>query len=112
MERRGATLLVGALLLLALTWQALTVKVPYVELGPGPTVNTLGDSDGKPIITVDGASTSTSAGQLRLTTVNVRDEQSFIDAVRGWLSGDAAVVPRELVYPPDMTEKQVDQQNA
>jgi PDZ domain-containing protein len=112
MERRGATLLVGALLLLALTWQALTVKVPYVELGPGPTVNTLGDSEGKPIITVDGAATSTSAGQLRLTTVNVRDEGSLIDVVRGWLAGDAAVVPRELVYPPDKSEKQVDQENA
>jgi PDZ domain-containing protein len=112
MERRGATLIVGALLLLALTWQALSLRVPYVELGPGPTVNTLGESDGKPIITVDGAPTSTSAGQLRLTTVNVRAEESVVDAIVGWWRDDSAVVPRELVYPPDKSEKQVDEENA
>lgn len=112
MERRGVTLVVGALLLLALTWQALSAPVPYVELGPGPTVNTLGETNGKAIITVDGSPTSTSAGQLQLTTVNVRTEASLIDAIRGWLRDDAAVVPRELVYPPDKSEKQVDQENA
>jgi Lon-like protease len=112
MERRGATLLVGVLLLGLLIWQSGSVEVPYVELGAGPTVDTLGDHDRKPIITVDGAPTSTSAGQLRLTTVNVRDHINLIDAVRGWLRGDTAVVPRELVYPPNKSEKEVDQENA
>src|SRR5262245_43278939 len=71
MGRRGATLLLGAVLLLLLIWQAGTAPVPYVELGPGPTENTLGSHDGKPIITIDGRAETASAGQLRLTTVNV-----------------------------------------
>jgi PDZ domain-containing protein len=112
MGRRGATLLLGAVLLLLLIWQAGTAPVPYVELGPGPTENTLGAHDGKPIITIDGRSETVSAGQLRLTTVNVRDNLTLLDAMRGWFSGDSAVVPRELVYPPDKTEKQVDEENA
>jgi Lon-like protease len=112
MGRRGATLLLGAVLLLLLIWQAGTAPVPYVELGPGPTENTLGTHDGKPIITIDGRAETLSAGQLRLTTVNVRDNLTLLDAMRGWFSGDSAVVPRELVYPPDKTEKQVDEENA
>jgi len=112
MGRRGATLLLGAVLLLLLIWQAGTAPVPYVELGPGPTENTLGSHDGKPIITIDGRAETASAGQLRLTTVNVRDNLTLLDAVRGWFSGNSAVVPRELVYPPDKTEKQVDEENA
>jgi Lon-like protease len=112
MGRRGATLLLGAVLLLLLIWQAGTAPVPYVELGPGPTENTLGSHDGKPIITIDGRAETLSAGQLRLTTVNVRDNLTLLDAMRGWFSGDSAVVPRELVYPPDKTEQQVDEENA
>jgi Lon-like protease len=83
-----------------------------VELGPGPTENTLGTHDGKPIITIDGRAETVSAGQLRLTTVNVRDNLTLLDAMRGWFSGDSAVVPRELVYPPNKTEQQVDEENA
>jgi Lon-like protease len=112
MGRRGATLALGAVLLLLLIWQAGTAPVPYVELGPGPTENTLGSRDGKPIITIDGRAETASAGQLRLTTVNVRDNLTLLEAVRGWFSGDSAVVPRELVYPPDKTEQQVDEENA
>lgn len=112
MGRRGATLLLGAVLLLLLIWQAGTAPVPYVELGPGPTENTLGAQGGKPIITVDGRAETASAGQLRLTTVNVRDNLTLLDAMRGWFSGDSAVVPRELVYPPNKTEQQVDEENA
>jgi PDZ domain-containing protein len=104
--------LLGAVLLLLLIWQAGTAPVPYVELGPGPTENTLGEHGGKPIITLEGVAETRSAGQLRLTTVNVRDNLTLLDAVRGWISGDSAVVPRDLVYPPDKTEEQVDQENA
>jgi len=112
MERRGATLFVGALLLGLLVWQAGRVPVPYVELTAGQTVNTLGEVAKRPVITVEGASTSTSAGELLLTTVNVRDRLNLVDAVVGWVRGDSAVVPRELVYPPDKSDKEVDQENA
>src|SRR5206468_1376112 len=88
------------------------VNVPYVELGPGPSYDTLGSADGHPVINVTGTATSTSRGQLRLMTVGVHPDITLLQAIRGWIEGDYAVVPRELVYPPDKTEQQVDQENA
>ncbi len=112
MRRRGATLLVGTVMLIVLAVLAWNVKVPYVELGPGPTWDTLGKDGGKDIISVQGAPTSTSAGQLRMVTVGVLDNISLWQALRGWIAGDDSVVPREVVYPPDQTTDQVNQQNA
>jgi PDZ domain-containing protein len=111
-RRRGATLLVGTVLLIVLVVLAWWVPVPYVEEGPGPTWDTLGKDGGKEIITVQGAPASNSAGQLRMVTVGVLDDISLWQALRGWLSGDDSVVPREVVYPPDKTTDQVNQQNA
>jgi Lon-like protease len=113
MRRRGATVLLGGVVLALLLWQAFfTVKVPYVALGPGPTVNTLGQADKHDVINVTGTPVSTSKGQLRLVTVSVTSDLTLFDAVKGWLQHDYAVVPRELIYPPNQTEQQVDQQNA
>jgi PDZ domain-containing protein len=116
MRRRGLTVLIGAMLLLILAWQATVFEVPYVEMGPGPTYDTLGTDTGKPggrpIISVDGAPTTKSKGQLRMTTVSVQPELTLLDAMLGWWEDDRAVVPRELIYPPDRTQQQVDQDNA
>jgi PDZ domain-containing protein len=42
----------------------------------------------------------------------VQPDVQLVLAIRGWISDEQAVVPRELIYPPDQTEKQVEQQNA
>jgi PDZ domain-containing protein len=113
MRRRGATVLLGGVLLALLVWQAFfSVRVPYVALGPGPTVNTLGQADKHDVISVSGAPVSASKGQLRLVTVSVTPDLTLFEAVKGWIEHDYAVVPRELIYPPDRTPQQVDQQNA
>ncbi|WP_320066346.1 PDZ domain-containing protein [Micromonospora sp. RTGN7] len=111
MRRRGLTVLLGALLTTLFSFGVLKAPIPYVVLGPGPTVNTLGTSDGKEIIQVSGRATSTSAGQLRLTTVGVQPSVRLRSALAGWFSSDEAVVPRELVYPPGETRKEVEQRN-
>ncbi len=111
MRRRGATLLAGTIMLAALVALAWQVEVPYVELGPGPTYDTLGKDNGHDLIEISGAPTSTSTGQLRLVTVGVQDEITLMEALRGWASGDEAVVPREVIFPPDQTTQQVNQQN-
>jgi Lon-like protease len=112
MRRRGITVLVGAILLVFLAWQATVVTVPYVAMGPGPTVDTLGVTDGKPVISVSGAEKTTSKGQLRLVTIEVQPDLTLFDAMRGWLADDYAVVPKELIYPPDKSEQDVDAENA
>ncbi|HEV7826571.1 MAG TPA: PDZ domain-containing protein [Mycobacteriales bacterium] len=112
MMRRGWTVLTGAVLLLVLATGLTSMPVPYVALGPGPTVNTLGTADGKPIIQITGHETSTSRGKLNLTTVSVSGGLDLGTAVRLWIDDDVAVVPRELVYPPDQSPQQTDRQNA
>ena len=54
MRSRISTLLAAGLLAAALVVLAVTVPVPLVALGPGPTFNTLGKVDDKPVITVQG----------------------------------------------------------
>jgi PDZ domain-containing protein len=113
MRRRGLTVLVGAILVVLLTWLVGSVSVPYVELRPGPTFNTLGKlQNGKEVIEVSDRTASTSAGQLRFVTVSVVDQLSLLDALRGWWQDSDAVIPRELIYPPEKTTQQVEQENA
>ncbi|BCJ42789.1 hypothetical protein GCM10010168_04710 [Actinoplanes ianthinogenes] len=112
MRRRGVTVILGALITALLAAGVMIAPLPYVVLKPGPTVNTLGSSQGTEVIQVTGAKTSASTGELRLTTVNVQSQVELVAAVQGWLSHQDAVVPRELIYPPDRSEKQVQEQNA
>lgn len=112
MRRRGVTVLLGALLTALLSIGVVAAPIPYVVLGPGPTVDTLGKEDDKEVIQITGQETSPSAGQLRLTTVGVQPNVKLLTAIAGWFSDDEAVVPRELIYPPDQTEEEVDERNA
>lgn len=111
MRRRGTTVLLGAIIVLLLGLGIASAPVPYVVEGPGPTVDTLGTEDKKPVIEVSGRQTYPSAGQLRLVTVGVQPNTDLLSALRAWFNGDEAVVPRELLYPPGQTQQQVDQQN-
>jgi len=112
MLRRGLTVFVGAILALLLSLGMALLPVPYVALGPGPTVNTLGSRDGHEIITITGTPTSTSKGHLNLTTVSVSPDLNLGNALVGWFDGTVAVVPREVVYPPGESRQQVNKENA
>lgn len=107
---RAAWLVVAfAALLLA----AMIVPVPYAIRAPGPTVDTLGESDDTPLISIDGAETYPSEGQLRLTTVSVSGGPGFpvtaMQVVRAWLDPRQTVVPKETIFPPDQTREEADE---
>jgi PDZ domain-containing protein len=112
MSRRVLTLATGAVLLLALLVGGSQLPVPYAELGPGPTLDTLGvDQSGKQIIQLDGRDPAKTSGHLNLTTVSVRDRLDLLGALRGWLDPERAVVPREEIFPPGQTQQQTDEKN-
>jgi Lon-like protease len=117
MRRRGLTVVLGAVMAVLLMWQIGAAKVPYVMLSPGLTLDVLGTAEDpetdkeEEVIQVIGAPTSTSEGQLRMLTVSVHSSMDLLTALRGWLSGEDAVVPRELVYPPDRSEEDIKAQN-
>jgi PDZ domain-containing protein len=111
MTRRLWTLVTGAVLLAVLITLAVVAPVKYVELVPGPTFNTLGTSGGKPVITITGAPTTASAGQLRMLTIGEIDNITAFDVVKGWFNHDAAVLPREVVIPPGQSQNQIQQES-
>lgn len=117
MTRRVATLLVASLLSVVLLAVALLLHVPYVELRPGPVIDTLGTvQGGTPLIVVKGRQTYPTTGRLDLTTVSVdggpNRSISLVEAVQAWLDRDVAVVPERFIYPPEKTVKQVQQEDA
>jgi PDZ domain-containing protein len=112
MKRRGLLILAGFLITAALAAGAAVLPLPYVLLEPGPTVDTLGSNDGHEVITVTGAEPSASAGQLRLTTVQVQTGIDLSQAWQAWTDDTRALVPREAVFTGGQTDKQVNQQNA
>ena len=89
------------------------VKVPYVRLSPGPVFDVLGEADGEPVITVEGAKVFPTQGQLDMTTVSERGgpfgSMTLFEAFTGWLDPEVVVVPTELLYPPDTTGDQAEQ---
>lgn len=110
--RRGWTVLVGAVVLVVLSVLLSRLSVPYVALGPGPTIDTLGKLKDKDVIVITGGEVSTSKGHLNLTTVSVRDHLDLGSALRFWIDGTTAVVPRDLIIPPEKSEQQVEKENA
>ncbi|WP_163512007.1 YlbL family protein [Fodinicola acaciae] len=110
--RRGWTVLTGALVLIALGIGLARLPVPYVAEAPGPTIDTLGKANGKQIIQITGRATTKPKGHLNLTTVSAIDQIDLGTAIRFWIDGDTAVLPREFVYPPDQSRKQIEARNA
>ena len=53
-NRRMVTLGVTLALLIVLVMVGAFVRVPYVSLGPGPTVNTLGTIENKQVVMISG----------------------------------------------------------
>jgi PDZ domain-containing protein len=109
-------LLASALTLLVLLALAFLLPVPFVKLAPGPTFNVIGESDGQPVIKISGGQTFPVTGSLDMTTVlesgGPRGGLTFVDAIASWLNPSDAVVPRELLFPDDVSGAEVEKHNA
>jgi PDZ domain-containing protein len=115
MPRRTATMLASTLMLIALLCAGVFIPVPYSEMSPGPTVNTLGNHDGEPVLQISGRRTYATSGNLNMTTVRVTSadyRMNLVEAVYGWLAHDNKVVPHDTLYPDGKTEEQSTQENA
>jgi len=98
--RRLFALVPAAVLIVALA----SVNVPYIALFPGPA------RDVGALIEVDGVATHPSEGRLFLTTVQL-GPLTLGQAVRAWLDDTITVIDRDLIYPPDRTPDEVDDEN-
>ncbi|GGV75505.1 hypothetical protein GCM10010499_31910 [Streptomyces thermoviolaceus subsp. apingens] len=108
-------MLASTLMLIALLCAGVFLPVPYAEMSPGPTVNTLGEHDGEPVLQISGHPTYPTDGHLNMTTVRVTSadyKMNLVEAIYGWLAHDDKVVPHDTLYPDGQTEEQSNQENA
>jgi PDZ domain-containing protein len=114
--RRGWTLIVAGAVTAGLLATAFLLPVPFVKLAPGPTFNVIGQEDGTDVISITGTETFPVSGNLDMTTVlesgGPRGGLTFVDAIASWLDPNDAVVPRELIFPDDVTGEEVRQRQA
>jgi PDZ domain-containing protein len=102
---------IGLLVVLAVGVLAGVVRVPLVALGPGPTFDTLGAVDGKPVVSITGRQTYPTTGHLNMTTVAVTDGLTAVTALEFWADPERELVPRAAIYPPGKSDQQVEQEN-
>lgn len=111
MRRKSAILVFAMVGLVVLVILAGFAPVSVVALGPGPTFNALGSVNGQPVVTVTGRPVYPTTGHLNMTTVQVTNGMSALQALRFWLDPDEQVVPRAQVYPPGQSDAKVTQIN-
>ena len=116
MFRRSLTLSIAGLATLIAIAVAVLVPVPYVILGPGPTLNTLGkDSSGQLLISVKGHPVYPTSGNLNLVTISLQGgpgvHLNVFQALRAWLDPSEAVVPSSELYPPGQSAQETQAQD-
>lgn len=99
---------------LALLVVAAFAPLPFVLAQPGLTADVLGSKDGKSVITVTGAPTRGTSGQLRMTTIVATGPSQAVslpELVDNWFRTDRAVMPKEAVYPTGGSDKEIEKHN-
>lgn len=98
----------------ALLATAVFAPLPFSVAEPGTTADVLGENKGEPVITIKGASTRKTTGELRMTTILATGPDartSLGDVVDGWFRTDRAVMPRDAVYPGGGSVEEIERYN-
>lgn len=95
---------------------AALLPVPFIVISPGPTFNTIGEVNGVPLVEITDTEVYPTDGHLDMTTIREsgapRSPLTIYQALAAWVNPDQAVLPRELLYPDDITGEEVTQRNA
>ncbi|WP_293694297.1 S16 family serine protease [uncultured Agrococcus sp.] len=101
--------------LLALATMAF-LPSPFITQSPGPTFDTLGETDEGPIIEVSDAETYPVDGELRLLTISLRGNPdnplNWAEVAAAYFSPDQTVLPMEAVYGQVTVEERNQQSQA
>ena len=109
MSQRLIAVCIAGPLALILGGIALAVPLPYASYSPGPTFDILGtDENRAEVIQIDGHKAYYDDGQIRFTTViasSYGQKLTLGDALARWFDPDRAVVPYDVVHPPEQSKK-------
>ncbi|MET8827419.1 S16 family serine protease [Streptomyces sp. NPDC004610] len=112
---RPQALAVCAVPVVALFATAVLAPLPFSVAQPGLTANVLGENQGDPVITISGAPTRETSGQLRMTTIEATSPDANVglgDVIDSWFRTDRAVMPRAAVYPSGDSVREIEEYNA
>jgi PDZ domain-containing protein len=88
----------------------LVFPTPYVIEQPGPAYDVLGKSEGQPVISITGAKTYLTEGNLDLLTVQVvgnRDRTpNWLQIFSAWVDPSRSIEPIDAVFPPNQTTEE------
>ena len=114
--RRQPVMAAAAVIAVVAGAAGLALPAGYVIETPGPAINTIGEVSGTPLIEVPDRPTYETSGALDLTTVYVEggpnSNVNMLQVLAAWLHPQRSVAPADLVYPPDVTQDDIQQQNA
>ena len=83
---------------------------PYVIEQPGPAYNVLGEDGGKPIISIDNATSYKTSGNLDLLTVQIAGNReqtpSWMEIFSAWMDPSKSVLPIDQVFPANQTAEE------
>ncbi|MER6627228.1 S16 family serine protease [Streptomyces sp. NPDC000987] len=111
---RPQALAVCALPAVALVATAVFAPLPFSLAQPGMTADVLGRNKGTAVITVSGAPTRTTSGQLRMTTIEATNPDAHVSlgqVLDAWFATDRAVMPRDSVYPSGESTQEIQKHN-
>ncbi|MFI6349533.1 S16 family serine protease [Streptomyces sp. NPDC050560] len=111
---RPALLAVCAAPALALVLAAVFVPLPFSVAQPGLTADVLGSNKGTQVITISGADTRKTSGQLRMTTIVATSPDADVylgDIIDGWFDTGRSVMPRDAVYPSGDSTQEIEKHN-
>ena len=103
-----------ALPVVALLATAAFAPLPFSLTQPGLTADVLGENRGEQVITISGAPTRDTSGELRMTTIEATSPDTDVrlgDLVDAWFRTDKAVMPRDSVYPSGRSTREIEQFN-
>lgn len=102
MTRQTWVAFVAALVFVASSAVLALAPVPFVNWSPGPTHDTLGTHDGKPVVAVHKVPTFPTKGRLDMTTVSETRADSRLalpQAVMAYWLPHRDTLPRAAIYP-------------
>lgn len=111
---RPQALAVCALPVVGLLAAAVFAPLPFSLTQPGMTADVLGENKGEPVITISGAATRETEGQLRMTTIEATGPDTSVslgDVLDSWFRTDRAVMPRDAVYPSGKSTDEIEKYN-
>jgi Lon-like protease len=96
------------------------IRLPYAVMGPGPISNVLGttthgDGSSSDLIVISGHESYPTTGSLDFTTVRINGGPGYpvnVWTVLGaWIDPRQDVYPVDVIFPPQQTAEQVQQEN-